>query len=817
MARRATFNLILAVLLGIAWGVLFSAAAVTPARAAKDRARLDDPFEITADRIDYDGERGLYVATGNVRIVQPARSLRANWVAFSTLTRIGVAEGGVELQDGADQLAAEFMVFDVDSLQGILFQASLDAGSEGFRVRAGELIRTGKNTFTTRDGVFSTCRCEPGERLPWQITSKEAEVELGGHGTIKNSTFDVLGVPVLWIPWAFFPVKSERETGFLLPDFQLGGRGGYGIGLPFFWAAHPQLNVTATQRFFSERGYKQDAEFEYVFGERGEGDLFVSGLHDRFDEPSGATSSRRWGVLWEHDQNLPAKFRWQTDVKAASDNFYSDDFQEFQPYREFRFIESTTNAARDFGASGGFGAMVAARFADDVQGFTYVPLDTNVETEFVDKDDFILQRFVEGRADVAPGTLVAPFGLEARFDSELIYFASLRPHEKIFDAQVGANKVSSDGRFYDVGIDAAVGNAFIDQVTQDGEDDGLFQPGEAIAERGTRVVLHPRVARVFSLGSAAEFVPEIGWAQTLYKTDQQEFAERGLLTGRMDLRSRLARDYVYEDGTALRHVIEPRLGWALVSERQQRKNPLFVPLGTVPQSRLRVLSLENVTRNPSDRIDNANQVVLGLNQNFYQRARAGGSTRLQASLLTAIDWNFAEQGLGDISLEARIFRMGPFNSRVSGAFDPEAAAVDEGLAELHFYKRVSNPWIRAVRLSTQYRYRRRVPVFLDTNRGSEDIGQDSAVNQISLLTTLELTARFRLRYSTIFKIAGEDEFIKNEGGIEYVSKCRCWGLGLSVSSQSRQGIGGGFTIRFLGLGDEGSDLFSGGFGTGANF
>jgi len=824
VARRATFNFTIGVLLGISWGVLCLAAAATPAMAIDDRARLEEPFEITADRIDYDGEKKLYVATGNVRVVQPGRSLRAQWVAFSTLTRIGVAQGGVQLHEDDDELTAEFMVFDVDSLQGMLFHGGLDAGSEGFHIRAGELIRTGKNTFSARDAVFSTCRCDPGKRMPWQISSKEADVELGGYGTIKNSTFDILGVPALWIPWGFFPVKSERETGFLLPDFQLGGRGGFGVGLPFFWAAHPQLNVITTQRVFSERGYKQDVELEYVFGERSEGNLFVSGLHDAYYEQSGATTSSRWGTIWEHDQELPAKFRWQTDLKATSDNFYSQDFQEFRKYKNYRFIESTTNVARGFGESGGYGVMVGARFADDVQGFGYVPVGGSFTGDFVDNDAFILQRFAEGRGDIQPGTVVAPFGIEARFDSELIHFAALRNHEDIFEDQQAPPPAPlppapplppslelSNGRFYDIGIDAAIGNS-----NTEGERDGLFQPGEAIAERGTRVVLHPRLARVFNLGSVVELVPEIGWSQTLYKTDAQEFAERGLLTGRMELRSRFARDYVRDNGAALRHVIEPQLGWAYVSERHQRGNPLFVPRGTVTQSRLRTLSLENVTRDPSDRIETANQVVLGLNQNFFRRAGRGRATRLQGSLRTAIDWDFAEEGLGNISAEARLFQIGPFDSRLLGSFDPERGAVDEGYAEVSFRRGIQHFLIRKVGLSMAYRYRRRVPDFLDTYRGLSDVGEDSSVSQINLTASLQITAHFRMRYSTVYKLAGNNEFIKNEGMVEYVSQCRCWGVGVSINHETRDGISGGIMIRFLGLGDGGGDLFQGGYGTGVN-
>ena len=69
MARAATKIIFTILVVG-----LVLSGRIDSARAA-DRARMDDPFEITADRIDYDGARDLYVATGHVRIVQTGRSL----------------------------------------------------------------------------------------------------------------------------------------------------------------------------------------------------------------------------------------------------------------------------------------------------------------------------------------------------------------------------------------------------------------------------------------------------------------------------------------------------------------------------------------------------------------------------------------------------------------------------------------------------------------------------------------------------------------------------------------------------------------------
>ena len=767
---------------------------------ADDRARMHDPFEITADRIVLDEARALYVADGHVRVDQAGRRLDARWVAFSRETRIAVAEGDVQLDDGSDHLRADFMVFDVDTLQGVLFQGSLDAGSEGFLMRAKELVRTGKNTFTMRDGVFSTCRCEPGKKLPWEIHSSKADVELGGLGTVTNSTFNVLGVPVLWVPWAFFPVKSERETGFLLPDFSFGGRGGASFGLPFFWAALPQLNVTLTPRYALDRGYKQDVELEYVFGERSGGRLFVAGLRDQLDESGVVTPKNRWSILWEHDHELPAKWRWQTDLKLASDNLYADDFIELHRYSTHRFIESTTNFARDFGSSGGVGAMLGMRYADDVQG-----------ADNDDRDGLLLQRWVEARADAQPGTFTGLFGIEGRVDSELIYFSGRDPVSSELN---GENPARNDGRFFDFGI-----NRQLNAPPSEGQGDGIFQPGEPLAERGSRVVIHPRLARPFQIGNLAEFVPEIGWQQALYRTNAQQFAERGLLTARAELRSRLSRDFFWGNGKAIRHMVEPRLSWAYVSHRRQKSNPLFIPRAFTAQNRLRALSLENVTRNPSDRIAKANQLVFAVGQRFFERSRAGQGSRLQADITTAVDWDFTNGGgLGNLYLEGRLYPVGPFSTHLLGTFNPDRAAFEEAEVGVKLRTLVPGRIARMATLSTTYRYVGQPPLFVESVRGTQsttEIG-GSELSQINWTARLELHARVRLSYSAVLSLVSGEGFIRNRGLVEYVSKCRCWGIGVSLSQERRQGYSGGFQIRFLGLGDDSSNLFDGGLGAGLN-
>ena len=58
-----------------------------------------------------------------------------------------------------------------------------------------------------------------------------------GLAILRNTTINILGVPILWLPWMAYPLGTERESGFLFPEFGYGNRNGAEVGLPYFWAA----------------------------------------------------------------------------------------------------------------------------------------------------------------------------------------------------------------------------------------------------------------------------------------------------------------------------------------------------------------------------------------------------------------------------------------------------------------------------------------------------------------------------------------------------------------------------------------------------
>jgi len=774
---------ITALSLAIACAVMAGAAAAQP----PDSPGQGKGFELTADAVEYENARRIYVARGNVRIVSGDTELTADWMAFSDVRARGVATGNVVYRAAGDVLVATFVEFNIDTRRGILFDGKFRSGDNQFRLEGDEIVKHGDDSYSFEEGMFTSCRCPPGERDPWQIRASSADLDVGGYGTARNTTFEILGVPVLWLPWMIYPLKTERSTGLLFPEFGYGSRNGFDIGLPIFWTARDNLNVTLTPRWLSERGGKGDLEIEYVFGERSKGEIAGFFLYDQKIDPNSESDPfdrERWAVRGEQDIFLPGDVRLRSEFQVISDNEYLSDFDDLPADDDDRFMESTAFVGRSFAADGRFGALAAAHYADDLQN----PDDR-------DRDDFLLQRLPTAKLTALPAVVVPSVPVLSRiipaFDFEYSFFVPWQRAADEYDDLESAYYV--DDIFIDTGIDAIPGHG------DDGglELNGTFEEGEPLMDDGQRVDVFPRLGVPFRIGDYVEAYPEIGWHQTFYQTHYQGAAERGLLTARLDLRTRLIRHF----GAGMRHILEPRLGYALITDlgQEQQDNPMFVPETAVPQRRIRQLDLANVTLDSADRIDEFNGITLGVGNRIYGRDEDGGS-QLIADFYLSSQVRFDDSDFGIIFVGGHAYPYERSRLWVNFGFDPQEMQITEVLLQLAHVTRAGHE------MRADYRYLRDVPRFYEDFESSSDRFEEftesfTRISQVRLFGRYAINRQWSVYQKVAYSI--EDSLLlKSRTGVDYVSKCRCWSAGVELGVNRSRGVSFNLVYRLLGMGKQ---------------
>jgi len=235
---------------------------------------------IKADMMYYDQVANLYFAEGNVVIVKENVILKADKVTYNTVTQDAKAIGRVSLIEEENILNCERLEINLENQIGNISQATLFLKEGNYHITGQLFERLSENRYKVLSGTVTTC---DGEVPVWKITGGEIDVTLEGFATLKDSTFQIRNVPIVYFPYFFYPVKIERQTGFLIPDFSYSSSDGVEISNSFFWAISRNTDATFYLDYAGKKGVGEGLEFRYVLKKRNKGKLYHYYIEERSD------------------------------------------------------------------------------------------------------------------------------------------------------------------------------------------------------------------------------------------------------------------------------------------------------------------------------------------------------------------------------------------------------------------------------------------------------------------------------------------------------------------------------------------------------
>ena len=287
-----------------------------------------EPVRLQAEHISYDKAEDSYVAEGNVEIWQGDRKLTANRVFVNARTNEAEATGNVVLVQGEDVLRSERMQIDLDTSLGIILQGTLFLKKQNFYIRGEEIERVGEDTYRIRGGSFTTC---DGDWPAWRFTGREALVTLEEYASVRGATFQVKNVPLLYSPYLFFPVKTQRQSGFLMPRVSYSNTAGVEFNNAYFWAISKNMDATFYLDLATEKGIGEGLEYRYV-REKGSAGTFY-GYHvqesDHYRQQRTDQLDRgpdRWLVQLQHEEYFSSTFFGKMRLLRFSDRQYFTDY-----------------------------------------------------------------------------------------------------------------------------------------------------------------------------------------------------------------------------------------------------------------------------------------------------------------------------------------------------------------------------------------------------------------------------------------------------------------------------------------------------------
>ncbi|HEY5975486.1 MAG TPA: putative LPS assembly protein LptD, partial [Geobacteraceae bacterium] len=232
---------------------------------------------ITADRMTSDQRSDTVTAEGGVVMRWSGTTLYADMADFARGSGEATANGAVRITKGGDLLTGDRLQLQVASQQGQIDNADLFLQQPNFHLRGERLLKTGPTDYHLTHGSFTTC---DGPSPSWSISADDLDVSLEDVATGRNAVFAIKDVPVFYLPYVAFPVKRERQSGFLFPKFGTSSKKGVYLDTPYYWAISPSRDATINLDLQSRRGVGGGLEYRYLGRRENGGELRTYYIYD---------------------------------------------------------------------------------------------------------------------------------------------------------------------------------------------------------------------------------------------------------------------------------------------------------------------------------------------------------------------------------------------------------------------------------------------------------------------------------------------------------------------------------------------------------
>lgn len=742
-------------------------------------------INVTADKMSTGNGSNRIEASGNVEIKRQGTTLKADEVNFNRSTKDVEAKGKITVDDPEWKIkSADSIRLNLENETGVIENGDLFLEQGHISMSGRRFEKFGGQSYHIDDGSFTTCLCESGPPS-WKFSAEQMDLALDGVGTVKNAYFYVLDVPVFYLPYGYFPLNTERQTGFLFPRFGHSTKDGFRFLQPFYWAISKSSDATFEFDVESRARVGVIGEYRTMFDRDSTFQIHTSYFNEnlRRNEQDAVVDrtiadqripENRWSVMGFHRYTTPGDWLTFSDFAAYRDDLFTreliDRFDlpggDASDIRRSRFSESRFGIFKNWGDA-------------------FFKGEWNFYQDFIQPDSTTLQRTPQiafwGRR------LLPNFPLEFRWRTE------------------GVNYIRREGG------------------------DGL------------RLDLKPEVVLPFRLGS--RIFGSVGAAprETIYHLySPVKSSDRNLSRETIELRGNLGTtlsrvfDFNNFGLSRVKHVIEPELSYLFVPRTDQSHIPIMDDVDRINRRNIVTFALNNRLWGKSSQglasLATERDVEL-LSSGFVGDVRRMGSLRLALSY----DIDKERKGgdsLSDLDINLRLTPLSYIEVALDGGIDPGAWRISQ--ARLAFNITDPRPVLRRTldpdfnrpnSLGLSYHYLRRGPNSFLADDANIDLDKPAnclahpldprcpgtafdrnTVGNIGANMLYHLTDNLLVNFNTTYD-SRDSRFIGFRVATKFLSFCECWTATLGVKrdvNPAKTSVN--FDFSLLGLGNTRSSL-----------
>ena len=315
-------------------------------------------LSIHADSLTYEKSSDSYKALGNVQLEWDDAALFADSALLRQADNTAEVQGRVFLRRDGDTLYAQQLTLNFENERGSITDGYLFMKQGNFHLRGEKMEKVGTEDYHIVNGSFTVC---DGAVPSWKFSAHELDVTLGEYATGKNVLFYIKDVPVLYLPYMIFPIKRERQSGLLIPQFGTSGKKGINLVVPYYWAISPNQDAIFSLDISSRRGVGTGFDYRYIRKAGSEGSFRGYMIYDTDRDRIRGDFSEK------HVEEISPSITFKSDINYTSDrDFYRDFTDAFGEYNR-KSVDSNVFLTKRWQ---GFSLTPELRFSQDLDSPT---------------------------------------------------------------------------------------------------------------------------------------------------------------------------------------------------------------------------------------------------------------------------------------------------------------------------------------------------------------------------------------------------------------------------------------------------------------
>lgn len=274
-----------------------------------------------------------YVIYGNTKI-NAGRIIidfnTGNVKAYGIVDSTGTYTQAPVFKQGNNVVEPDSIIFNKDTKKALIYNSVTQQGE--FNVFAPKTKKENDSVFFMEDVRFTTAK-DPKNPEYYFRASK---IKFVPKKKIITSSVQMViaDVPTpVWVPFAFFPLTDERQSGFIIPSFGQRNRQGYALqNGGYYFAINDYLDLTVLGDYFTNGSWGTRVETNYRNRYKFNGNLRFSYENQIQSQRGFSDYSRRtnYNINWQHAQdpkNNPNS-RFNANVNLGSSQFFRQSFNQ---------------------------------------------------------------------------------------------------------------------------------------------------------------------------------------------------------------------------------------------------------------------------------------------------------------------------------------------------------------------------------------------------------------------------------------------------------------------------------------------------------